>query len=494
MESKAVLVLGATGYVGSRLVPRLLDWGYSVRAAAQSLEKLNLRPWANNPRVELTAVNVLDPESLTSVCKGCSDVYYLIHSVNPSDVNFAKEDRQAAHHLVRAAEQTGIGRIIYLGWLGEEEDSPSRYLRSRSQIRKILQSGKVPATILRAGMIIGTASGSFEILRYLVKRQPILFAPRWLATKRQPIAIRNVLDYLVGCLRYPETAGKTYDLGGPEVLTCLDVMKIYAEETKLPKRLTIPIPGFLPKLSSYGIHLVTPLHTCLARGLSEVLSSEASAIQNPIDRVITQKLLDCRQAIRLSLEQSQHELTDEPQKEAISIPPPEWRYAGDPDWTGGIACKYARSITLKALPSEIWEPLSKIGAAGNWYGGSLFWKLRGLLDRLTGGIGMRLGRTDFQNLNPGDRIDFWRVLRVKSQARLLLVSEMKMPGTGALDFHISRIDNEKTRLELCVKFVPRGMLGFLYWHLISPFYKNLLDSQLKKIAKQISRPTLSGPE
>jgi len=494
MASKPILVLGATGYVGSRLVPRLLDWGYSVRAVALSLEKLNLRPWAGNPRVELMAANVLDPESLISACRGCSAVYYLVHSVNPNDINFAEEDRHAARNIVHAAEQEKIERIIYLGWLREEEASPSQYLRSRFQIRKILQSGKVPATVLRAGMIIGTASGSFEILRYLVKRQPILIAPRWLTTQCRPIAIRNVLDYLVGCLRYPETTGKTYDLAGPEILTCLDLMRMYAEEANLPKRPVISIPAFLPKLSSYGIHIVTPLHTCLARGLSEVLSNETATLEDPIDRVITQKLMDCRQAIRLALEQSQHELTEEVQKESLSIPPPEWRYTGDPDWTGGIAYKYARSIILKTPPEEIWDDLSRIGTVRDWYGNGIFWKFRGLLDRLAGGIGMRRGRTDSQNLNPGDRVDFWRILRIKSRARLLLVSEMKLPGTGALDFHLSRIDNEKTRLELCAKFAPRGMPGFLYWHLLSPFYRGVLDAQLRSIAKRIGKPVVSGPE
>ncbi|MDH3882543.1 MAG: NAD(P)H-binding protein, partial [Desulfobacteraceae bacterium] len=236
-DDKPILVAGATGYVGGRLIPALLDAGYRVRAMGRSLEKLACRPWGHHPEVELVKGDVLDVESLKKALSGCGAAYYLVHSMIAQKHKFVEADRKAARNMVSAAESTGIERMIYLGGLAENKNgSLSKHLRSRIEVADLLQSGRVPVTDLRAPMILGSGSASFEILRYLVERLPVMITPRWVRSLNQPIAIRNVIQYLVGCLEYPETVGQTYDIGGSEVLAYRDLLDIYAQEAKLPKR------------------------------------------------------------------------------------------------------------------------------------------------------------------------------------------------------------------------------------------------------------------
>ena len=248
-KSKPILVTGATGYVGGRLVPKLLENGYKVRAASRSIEKLQSRSWATNPNIEIVSLDVFDRDSLVKAASGCSVTYYLVHSMDASSKDFARSDRIAAEHMISVAEEANLERIIYLGGLGEEGKNLSKHLRSRTEVAEILKSGKVPTTVLRAAMIIGSGSASFEILRYLVDRLPVMITPKWVHVKNQPISIRNVLDYLTGCLEKEETKGKSFDIGSSEVLTYKELMMTYAEEAGLGKRFIIPVPVFTPKLS-----------------------------------------------------------------------------------------------------------------------------------------------------------------------------------------------------------------------------------------------------
>ncbi|HET7318461.1 MAG TPA: NAD(P)H-binding protein [Nitrospirota bacterium] len=333
---KPVLVIGATGYVGARLVARLVKRGVPVRAAGRSRQKLLVRPFSHDPLAEVATCDVLDLPSLREACAGCSVVYYLVHSMDPGQQEFSDADREGAQNMVRAAELEGVKRIIYLGGLGDPGANISKHLRSRIEVGEILVGGKVPVTILRAAMIIGGGSGSYEILRYLVDRLPVMITPRWVSTESQPIAIRNVLDYLIGVLEVSTTTGGTFDIGGPEVVSYRRLMDLYAEEAGLRKRWIIPVPVLTPRLSSYWIDLVTPAPAYLARPLAEGLSSRLVCGDDRIRRLVTVELLDCRSAIRAAIPGRRRHTAGtggaegtEGQDEAKIIP-------GDPEWVGKV--------------------------------------------------------------------------------------------------------------------------------------------------------------
>lgn len=304
MSSRKVLILGATGYIGSRLTGMLLDKGYHIRAGMRSLKSIKPFPWVKHPHLEWVEVDAMDTQSLINACQGCEAVYYLVHSMNPAHKDFEEADRTAAKNMTMAAEKAQVKRIIYLGGLGEEEKNLSKHLRSRMEVLKVLHSGSVPVTTLRAAMIIGKGSVSFEILRALVKRLPIMITPRWVTTESQPIAVTNVLNYLAGCLESQETIGKVFDIGGPEVVTYRRLMDIYAEEARLGKRWIIPIPLLTPKLSSLWIGLVTPYPAYIARPLAEGLRNRVVCRDNRIQNIIPQRLIGCREAVRIALEEN----------------------------------------------------------------------------------------------------------------------------------------------------------------------------------------------
>lgn len=334
MTERKVLVLGSTGYVGSRLIAHLVERGYPVRAVARCAESLRRRPWSGHPLVESFEANVFDLDALRAACHGCGLAYYLVHSMNPRHKNFAEADRQAAYNMIKAGAEGGLERIVYLGGLGEKTDTLSRHLRSRAEVGEILYSGKVPSTILRAAMIIGTGSASFEILRHLVERLPVMVTPRWVNTESQPIAIRNVLVYLTGCLENPDTAGQVFDIGGPDILSYRRLMDIFAQEAGLPRRVIIPVPLLTPRLSSYWVGMVTPVPASLGRPLAEGLCSRVVCHEGRIREIIPQSLIGCREAIRLALDPRQDKEPAEEPDHAKS-PPCEWKYPGDPPWVGG---------------------------------------------------------------------------------------------------------------------------------------------------------------
>ncbi|HVQ77185.1 MAG TPA: NAD(P)H-binding protein, partial [Candidatus Binatia bacterium] len=270
-EARPVLVTGATGYVGGRLVPRLLAAGYRVRCLARSRAKLAARHWASDPRVQAVEADLGDVEATAAAMRGCGPAYYLVHSMLATGGRYAEEDRRTAGAFARAAEQAGLSRIIYLGGLGETGPGLSKHLASRREVEAVLGAGTVPLTVLRAAMIIGAGSASFEVLRYLVDRLPVMVTPRWVRTESQPIAVANVLDYLVACLSTPETTGRTLDIGGPDVVSYLHLMRVVTEEAGLRRRLVVPVPVLTPYLSSLWIHLVTPVSHHIARPLAEGL-------------------------------------------------------------------------------------------------------------------------------------------------------------------------------------------------------------------------------
>lgn len=301
MDSKRILVLGATGYVGGELIPSLLKKGYKVKAAGRSLDKLKKQVWSDHPHLDIAQVDVFDLESLRSALKDIDAAYYFVHSMGPKSSDFESDDRRAAQNMVKITQECGVKRIIYLGGLGEENTNLSKHLRSRHEVSRILKSGSVPTTVLRAAMIIGSGSVSFEILRYLVKRLPVMITPRWVRTPSQPIAIKNVITYLVGCLQKDETFGQTYDIGGNEILSYADLMRVYVEVANLRARWIIPVPVLTPYLSSLWIHLVTPIPGYIARPLTEGLINRVVCEDNRIKDIVPQDLFDARRAIRAAL-------------------------------------------------------------------------------------------------------------------------------------------------------------------------------------------------
>jgi len=495
MNTEPILVTGATGYVGGRLVPALLEAGYHVRAMARNLEKVGCRPWAGHPHVELVQGDVLDPASLKKAAVGCQAAYYLVHSMIAQKEKFAEADRKAARNMVAVAEFANLQRIIYLGGLANSGDATiSKHLQSRNEVAEILQTGPVPTTDLRTPMILGSGSASFEIMRYLVERLPVMTTPRWVHSLNQPIAIRDVIAYLLGCLKHPQTIGKTYDIGGPDILTYRDLLDLYAEEAGLPKRFIIPVPVLTPTLSALWIHLISPVPKSIALPLTEGLTTDAVCSENRIKQIIPLEMLSCRQAIRLALDRIRQEQVDSCWMDAGQLLAPEWAHCGDAAWAGGTILQCGYRARFKASAQDVWQPIKCIGGKTGWYFGNWMWHLRGMIDRLVGGVGTRRGRRHPTEIGVGDALDFWRVLEVEPARKLLLVAEMKLPGEALLELQINADTDDRTELIMLSRFLPKGLLGILYWYALYPFHQWIFAGMLKGIAQQITRPIVTGPE
>lgn len=488
-----ILVTGATGYVGGRLVPRLLAAGYTVRAMGRSLDKLACRPWASHANIQLVQGDVLDPASLESACRGCEAAYYLVHAMIAQGPRFAATDRQSALNMRKAAERAGIGHIIYLGGLGDaHHPGLSHHLASRHEVGAILQAGRVPVTVLRAAMILGSGSASFEILRYLVERLPVMITPRWVRSPTQPIAIQNVLDYLVGALTAEGVRGGSFDIGGPDVMSYKNLIQIYAREAGLSRRWILPVPVLTPRLSAHWIHLVTPVPAAIALPLTEGLGIPTVCGDNRIRQRIPATLIPCRQAIRTALDQILEKQVETCWSDAGHLPPPEWAYCGDADYAGGtiLTCAYRLELDLPA--TRLWPLVSGIGGERGYFFGDWLWWLRGAMDRLAGGVGLRRGRRHPDNIRVGDALDFWRVLTAEPDHRLTLLAEMKVPGDAILDIQIQPRGNDRCELRLVSRFLPRGLGGLLYWYALYPFHVWLFKGMIRAMAKSAGAPRTSA--
>jgi uncharacterized protein YbjT (DUF2867 family) len=494
MEDKPILMTGGTGYVGGRLIPRLLAAGYRVRAMARSPERLYCRPWGRHPALEIVAGDALDRDAFVAAAQGCGVAYYLIHSMNARKDQFAAADRTAASNMVTAAEENQIERIIYLGGLGEKShEALSKHLKSRHEVEQILQAGTVPVTNLRAAMILGSGSASFEMLRYLVDRLPVMITPRWVQTPCQPIAIRNVLDYLEGCLASPGTIGQTLDIGGPDVVTYRDLIHMYAEEAGLRKRIILPVPVLTPWLSAKWVHLVTPVPSSIAQPLAEGLSIPVVCGDHRIHDMVPVTLAGSRDTIRLALERLRQEQVDTCWFDGGGALPPEWTTCGDAAYAGGTVMRGGHRIVLEASAEDVWQTVQQIGGRNGWYFAQPLWRLRGMLDRAVGGPGLRRGRRHPVDLRVGDGLDFWRVVALEPPRRLLLLAEMKAPGDALLEFLLRSEGPGRVAVDMVARFLPRGLAGLAYWYALLPAHQWLFEGMLRAVARQTGRPVLEGP-
>jgi len=475
-----IAIAGATGYIGGRLAPQLLHSGYAVRCLVRSAAKLKGRAWTLDSCVEIREADLADAPSLTCELEGCDAAFYLVHSMMSAAGDYAQRDQQLALAFARAARDAGVGRIIYLGGLGETGSNLSEHLSSRRDVERVLASTKVPVTVLRAAMIIGSGSASFEILRYLVERLPVMITPKWVSTPCQPIAVENVIAYLVGVLSVPETIGSAFDIGGAETLCYSEIMRVMAEELGLPRRWIIPVPVLTPRLSSYWIHLVTPLSNKIAIPLAEGLKNPVVCRDDRIRSLVPQKLLNIREAIRAALSQVTARQVETNWSMAGAMP-------GDPDWSGGTVFRDSREVAIDAPAAAAFRAVCRVGGRSGWHTNNWLWIMRGWLDRLAGGPGLRRGRRDPETLRYGDALDFWRVVGFEPDRRLSLRAEMRLPGEGMLEFRIEVGNNGPCIVRQTALFRPHGLFGLLYWYAMRPFHQLVFQGMLAGIRRDALR-------
>lgn len=476
MHADSIFLTGASGYVGGRLAPRLLDEGFSLRCLCRSPRKIEQRQWSASDRVEVAQGDIEDAAQLSRLMRGCRYAYYLVHSMEVAGEDFAQRDLRLARSFARAADEAGVERIIYLGGLGELGDDLSPHLASRREVERALAEGRVPVTTLRAAMIIGSGSASFEILRYLVERLPVMVTPRWVRTQSQPIAIDDVLFYLTETLRTPETTGQSIEIGGPDVLEYRDLMRICAEELGLHPRILITTPVLTPRLSSLWIGLVTPVSARIARPLADGLRNRMVVTTDDADRLMPHRTIPVRDAIRKALSQSRAGDVETRWSAAGAIP-------GDPDWAGGSTFTDARSTDIDAPPDAVFRAVCRVGGGHGWYAADILWRIRGWMDKLAGGPGLRRGRRHPHAVEFGEALDFWRVVGVERDRLLRLRAEMKLPGEAQLEFLIEPLPDSRSRLRMTARFRPKGLLGILYWYAVLPAHHIVFRGMLRGVER-----------
>jgi uncharacterized protein YbjT (DUF2867 family) len=464
------LVTGATGYIGGRLVPELLAAGHRVRCAARSPERLRDQPWSG--RVEVVRADLTDAEAARDALTGVDVAYYLIHALG-SGRDFGATDRRTAQTFAAAAERAGVGRIVYLGGLAPAgTEAVSEHLRSRGEVGEILLGSGVPTVALRAAVVIGSGSVSFEMMRYLTERLPLMVTPRWVRSRIQPIAVRDALRYLVGCAGLPPGVNRSFDIGGPDVLTYEEMMRRYAALEGLRPRRIRPVGVLSPRLSSLWVGLVTPVPGGIARPLVDSLRHEVVCREHDIAAYLPdppEGLIGFDQAVRLALQRigSGDVAT---RWSSASVPgAPSDPLPTDPDWSGGSLYADVRESPVDASPDALWQVIESIGGDNGWYSWPLAWTARGVFDRLVGGVGLRRGRRDPYRLRVGDSLDFWRVEELDPGRLLRLRAEMRLPGLAWLDLSVDRRDG-RTWFRQRALFHPRGLAGHAYWWAVRPFH------------------------
>jgi len=481
----AVLVTGATGYVGGRLVPRLLAQGRRVRVLVRDAERLKGRAWL--PQVEVVTVDLVHPQGLSEALAGVDTAYYLIHSMAQGP-GYQARDLAAASAFSRAAAAAGVRRIIYLGGLGDPRAELSRHLRSRQETGDALRSGGVPVTELRAAIVVGSGSISFEMIRYLTERLPIMICPRWVYVRVQPIGIDDLLSYLIAALETPAAAGRIVEIGGADVLTYGDMMLGYARARGLRRRLQ-PVPVLTPALSSYWVHLVTPIPSSIARPLIEGLRSETVVRDRSARELFPDvRPVGYREALAAALGGLGAGQVESAWCDGLCT-----SERGQAAPFGGVRegmLSERRRRVVAAPPPAVFAVCASLGGRGGYRFANWTWQVRGAVDRVAGGVGLR-GRRDAAALRVGDAVDFWRVEALEPDRLLRLRAEMKLPGEAWLQFET--LPHERgTLLVQTAYFMPRGLAGLAYWYGLLLVHKVIFSGIIAALAAEASRSGAPG--
>ena len=474
-----ILLTGANGYIGKRLLPLLLEEGHEVICCVRDKKRFPAEGVYKNSNITLFEVDFLNENISSELLKDIDAAYYLIHSMSSNLNDFEKMEELSANNFLKLVEQTSIKQIIYLGGMSNEEKL-SKHLASRKRVEEILSRGRIPLTTLKAGIIVGSGSASFEIIRDLVEKLPIMITPKWLNTKHQPIAIRNVLEYLTGVLLKPDLFNKSFDIGGSDILSYKEMLLQFAEVRKL-KRFIATVPVMTPRLSSYWLYFVTSTSYKLAVNLVNSMKIEVIAKNNDLEKILNIKPITYKHAVQLAFQKIEQNNVISSWKDSLIS-----SYSGNSlllniniPTDGCFIDRREKRIIAddKMVLDNIWS----IGGERGWYYANWLWALRGFIDKLFGGVGLRRGRTNKSEISAGDTLDFWRVIVADKQSqRLLLYAEMKLPGEAWLEFKIN-IKDGNNYLNQTATFRPRGLLGRLYWYSVLPFHHFVFEGMAENI-------------
>jgi len=482
-----VLVTGATGYIGGRLVRELLHHGYRVRVLVRNAARLSDYPWAD--RVEIIEGDAFDPAALERALAQVDVAYYLLHALM-STADFEAQERDLASKFAEVAKAANVRRIVYLGGIAAETGKLSAHLNARAETGEILRASGVPTIELRAGVVIGSGSASFEMLRHLTERLPFMVTPKWLNNRIQPIAIRDVLRYLVGAATIDPSVNQDFDIGGPDVFTYKEMMMKYAEVAGLRRRIIIPLPVLTPKLASGWIGLVTPVPVTLAKRLVASLKNEVVARDDSIRKLVPDApggLTPFTEAVRLALTRIKDQDVETRWANATVPGTPSQPLPTDPDWAGGSLYQDLREYLSDEPVETVWARVEAIGGANGYSGGTWLWELRGLMDKVIGGVGLRRGRRDPARLQVGEALDFWRVEELKRPNLLRLRAEMKLPGLAWLEFLVEALPGGGSKISQRALFTPKGLFGHGYWWAVAAMHGFVFPSMARKLAGPTAR-------